>query len=42
MSEARVFNVVFPTLRDYVRNTKVAVLCGTGASPARADHNHPS
>jgi hypothetical protein len=35
----RATNVVIPTLRGYVENTKVGALCGIGASPTRADHN---
>ena len=33
---ANVTDVVFPTLRDYVRDTKVAVLCGNGASACQS------
>ncbi|MFT6457046.1 hypothetical protein [Pseudophaeobacter arcticus] len=35
-NEARVINVVFSTLSDYVKYTKVAVLCGIGVSACQS------
>ena len=33
---AGVTNIAFPTLRDYVSDTKVAVLCGIGVSACQS------